>query len=107
PSYAAAWAALAEARIFSCLFGALPATETAAQIKEAAERALELNDSLPEAHVARGTALSILEHDWQGGEREFHRAIQLDGRDASVHVAYALQLACRGMLRAASAELDR
>jgi tetratricopeptide (TPR) repeat protein len=107
PSYAADWAALAEARIFSGLFGLLPAQENAAQIKEAAERAVELNDSLPEAHVARGTALSILQRDWQAGEREFQRAIQLEGRDASAHVAYALQLACRGMLRAANSELDR
>jgi tetratricopeptide (TPR) repeat protein len=107
PSYAAAWAALAEARIFSGLFGVLPAQENAAQIKEAAERAVELNDSLPEAHVARGTALSILQREWQTGERDLQRAIQLEGRDASAHVAYALQLACRGMLRAANSELDR
>jgi serine/threonine-protein kinase len=107
PSYAAAWAALAEACIFSCLFGSSPSMESAAQIKEAARRAVQLNESLPEGHVAMGAALSIFDRDWTAGEREFQRAIQLEGRDASVHVAYGLQLACRGMLRHANSELDR
>jgi tetratricopeptide (TPR) repeat protein len=107
PSYAAAWAALAEAAIFSSLFGLPSSAETATLIKDAARRAAELNDTLPEAHVAMGTALSLLDHDWTAGEREFQRAIQLEGRDGSVHVAYGLQLACRGMLRHANSELDR
>lgn len=102
PSYAAAWAALAEAGVLSCLFGFPPA-----QIQEAAQRAVELNGNLPEAHVAWGTVLSILQSDWDAGEREFHRALQLDGRDTAAHVAYALQLACRGMLSEAGSELQR
>jgi len=107
PAYAAAWAALAGASIVSSLFGFASTGETAAQIKDATRRAMELNEALPEAHVALGTTLSIVDGNWTAGEREFQRAIQLEGRDAGVHVAYGLQLACRGMPRHANAELER
>jgi len=106
PAYGAAWAALAEASILSSLFGSAPSQEPA-HIKEAATRAVELNEALPEGHVAIGSALSILDRDWSAGEREFQRAIQLEGRDSSVHVAYGLQLACRGMMRHAHSEFER
>src|SRR6202040_3469801 len=64
-------------------------------------------DGLPESHVAMGAMLSIFERNWAAGEREFQKAIQLNGHDSSVHVAYGLQLACRGMLSAAMMEIER
>ncbi len=73
PSYAAAWAAQSEALIVSSLFGFVNPRETSARIKEAAQKANELNPSLPEAHVALGAALSIIDWKWEAGEREFRK----------------------------------
>ncbi len=105
--YAAAWGALAEALMVSSLFGFLNPREFGAKMKEAARKAVSLNEGLPEAHVALGSVLSLVDWNWEAGERELQRAIQIDGRDPSVHVAYSLQLACRGMLDTAMLETER
>ncbi len=107
PSYAAAWAALAEALMVSSLFGFLAPNETGTQMREGAQKAISLNPLLPEAHVAVGAAQSILDWEWEAGERELQKAIQLDNHDPSGHIAYGIQLACRGALDAAVAELER
>lgn len=104
--YAAAWAALSQSLLIGCLFGYTNSTESAARMREASLRATELNDNLPEAHVALGGVLSLLDWDWAGGERELQRAIQLAPSDPSAHVAYGLQLACRRMLNAAISEVE-
>jgi serine/threonine-protein kinase len=48
-------------------------------------RALELDDSLAEAHTALGWYLSTYEYDWTGGERNFRRAIELNPKYATAH----------------------
>jgi tetratricopeptide (TPR) repeat protein len=107
PGYAAAWAALAEALVISCLCGLANPGEVGGKIREAAQKAAALDEALPEAHVAMGAVLSLLDWNWADGEQEFQRAIQIDGRDATAHVAYGIQLACRGMMAAAQAEVER
>ena len=106
PAYAAAWAALAEAMALSSMFGFVDPAE-AGRMKEAAQKAVELHDSLPEAHLALGAALSLSDWNWKEGEQELQRAIQLDGRDHAAHVAYAIQLACRGMIDGGILEVER
>ncbi len=68
-NYAAAWAALSEALLVSSVFGLLPPSDADTRMKEAALRATSLNPSLPEAHVALGAVLSLLDWDWAGGRR--------------------------------------
>jgi len=106
PAYGAAWAALAEASALSSLLGLMEATQ-GAETKTAAQRACALNPDLPEAHIALGAALSIVDFDWAGGEKELQRAIQLGPADATAHVAYGAQLACRGLHPRAIAEVER
>ena len=106
-NYAAAWAALAEALLVSSMFGMCPTSTTGAQIKEAAVKAAQLDSSLPEAHVALGSILSIVEWDWAAGEQELEKAIQLDRHDPIGHIAYGIQLACRGQLDSAVAEVEQ
>ncbi len=69
PNYAAAWAALSEALLVTSVFGLLPPSDSDTRMKEAAVRATSLNPSLPEAHVALGAVLSLLDWDWAGGRR--------------------------------------
>ena len=56
---------------------------------EAAKKALEKDDALPEAHLAAADVLAI-QWDWAAAERECKRAIELDPNDAAAHSRYAL-----------------
>lgn len=106
-NYAAAWAALSEALLVSSVFGLLPPSDTGTRMREAALRATSLNPSLPEAHVALGAALSLLDWDWAAGEEELQKSIQLDKSDPVGHLAYGILLACRGGQDTAVAEVER
>jgi len=106
-NYAAAWAALAEALLVSSMFGLYSTSTTGPRMKEAALKAASLDASLPEAHVALGAILSLLDWDWAAGEQELEKAIQLDHHDPVGHIAYGIQLACRGQLDAAVSEVER
>jgi TolB-like protein/Tfp pilus assembly protein PilF len=77
PDYAKAYAGLAESYNMLGISGLLPATDALAQAREAANKALEIDDSLSEAHTALACTL-MFEWDWAGADREFKRAIQLD-----------------------------
>jgi len=77
PDYAKAYAGLAESYNMLGITGVIPATDALAQSREAAKKALEIDDSLSEAHASLGFT-HMLEWDWAGAGREFKRAIQLD-----------------------------
>jgi len=77
PNYAKAYAGLAESYNMLGVTGVLPATEALAQSREAATKALEIDDSLSEAHASLGFTY-MLEWDWASAGREFKRALQLD-----------------------------
>jgi TolB-like protein/Tfp pilus assembly protein PilF len=77
PDYAKAYAGLAESYNMLCITGALPVTDALAPSREAAKKALELDDTLSEAHASLGFT-HMLEWDWAGAGREFKRAVHLD-----------------------------
>lgn len=106
PNYAAAWAALSQALMIGSVFGYVNSAEAAERMKESALKATSLNEHLPEAHIALGAVLSILDWDWAAGERELQRAIQLAPDTPTPHIAYAIQLACRRMPEEAQTELE-
>ena len=87
---------LSEALLVSSVFGLLPPSDSGTRMKEAALRAISFNPSLPEAHVALGSVLSLLDWDWAAGEEELQKSIQLDKSDPIGHLAYGIHLACRG-----------
>jgi len=107
PNYGAAWAALSESLLVSSVFGLLPPIETHPRMKEAAIRATTLNPSLPEARVALGAVLSLIDWEWAAGEEELQKSIHLDKSDPVGHLAYGIQLACRGEQALAIAEVER
>ena len=113
PNYAAAWAAMAEASLLSAVFGFSDPGESAPQkhshptlAREGVEKALALNALLPEAHVALAALQSVVDWDWLAGERSCQRAIRLAGGNATFHLVYGLQLACRGMWKLAMNEVE-
>ena len=90
PNYAAAYAGLAESYCWLGFFGALPPNEAMPKARQAAQKAIELDDSLAAAHSALAYVKTLNEFDWPGAEREFKRAIQLNSGDADAHFGYGL-----------------
>ncbi len=74
-------------------YGFLPPVQAFPKAEEAARKALELDDSLAEAHASRGFAIYHYDWDWSGAEREFRRAIELSPSYATAHQWYAEFLA--------------
>jgi TolB-like protein/Tfp pilus assembly protein PilF len=91
PNYAPAYGLLAESYWMSSqnAFGPLPDAESAAKTRVAAMKALAIDDTLAEPHVALGHVLNFHEWDWAGSEREFKRAIELNPNSAGAHGGYA------------------
>src|SRR5215472_9871998 len=75
--------------------------------KTAAMRALELDDSLAEAHTSLGRVLAVYEWNWAAAEHEFKRAIELNLRYAVAHQWYGGYLESMHRLNEAIAEEKR
>jgi TolB-like protein/thioredoxin-like negative regulator of GroEL len=105
PSYAAAYAGLAEV-YDSALKGPAP-PDTLAKGKAAAVRALELDEQLPEAHAVLGSLLGRHEWNWALSGRHLRRAVDLDPNSADAHYRYAGYLSSVGRLADAVIEFKR
>jgi TolB-like protein/DNA-binding winged helix-turn-helix (wHTH) protein/Tfp pilus assembly protein PilF len=73
--------------------------------EEAARKALEMDDSLAEAHSALGFARYQYDWDWAGAEHEFQRAIELKPNYATAHQWYAELLAANGRFEESLAQV--
>jgi serine/threonine-protein kinase len=92
PGYALAFSGLAETYVlFSPYSVALP-NDSFPQAKAAALRALELDDSLAEAHAALGLYLTTFERNRSGAEKELRRAIELNPNYATAHHWLGLEI---------------
>jgi len=87
PNYALAYAGLSYAYCVADDFYLSPA-DSLAKGGELAKKALELDDSLDEAHFAMGCYDFAYRYDWSGAEAEYRRAIDLAPRKASVYGYY-------------------
>jgi eukaryotic-like serine/threonine-protein kinase len=108
PNYALAYAGLANVLNVIDEYVDRPTSEFVPQAEVAAQKALQLDDSLAEAHTALGNARANYDWDWAGGRHEFQRAIQLNPNDANAHYFYAeCYLAATGRYREAIQEFQR
>ncbi len=106
-AYAQAWAGLADAY---GLLGDLqfePRQVALPKAKAAALRALELDETLSEAHVSLGGVLLHLEWSWSESERELQRAIALSPNNATAHQWHGYYLRAMGRFDDAIAEMKR
>jgi serine/threonine-protein kinase len=87
---AAAWAAQAVARFQLACCGTVAPGDLMPKARSAAQRALGIDDSLAEAHVALGGVLAIHDWDWPGAEREFAHAMELDPDGAPAYQCYSV-----------------
>jgi TolB-like protein/Tfp pilus assembly protein PilF len=89
PRYALAYAGMADAYVLLSGFSAASPKESLPQAKAAAQKALELDDNLGEAHAALGEATFAYDFDIPAANREFRRAIELNPNYATAHQWYA------------------
>jgi TolB-like protein len=75
--------------------------------RDAALKALELDEDLAEAYKALAVVEMILDWNWPGAERQFKRAIELNPNSASTHVYYEHYLVAMGRFDEATAEVRR
>jgi len=85
PTYALAYCGLADCYSMHANYGFLPPKIGYSKANEAALKALELDDTLSEAHVSSGFIKSDYAWDWSGAEKEFQRAIALSPNYATAH----------------------
>jgi len=106
PGYARAYSGLAD-----CFLErgglSLPAVEVASRARAAVMRALELDDTLAQAHTSLGRILLYYDRDWAGAEVELRRAIEIDPAYAEGHHSYSHLLLPAGRVAESLAESMR
>lgn len=107
PNYALAYAGLADAYSTLGVLDDLSPQETMPKARSAALKALELDDTLAEAHASLGYVKHRYEWDWAGAEREFKRAIELKPGYATAHQWYGWYLLSRGRFDESVSEFRR
>jgi eukaryotic-like serine/threonine-protein kinase len=85
PSYALAFAGLADANSLISIYGGASQRDAMPKAKEAALKALSLDNNLAEAHASLGQILDYYDYDFVGAEREYNRAIELKPNYATAH----------------------
>ena len=96
PSYAVAYAGVADCYTVMTIYGVRPGTEIGALAVTAAERAVTLDPSLAEAHHAVAAATHWVKCDFVRAEQAYRRALELNPSLAISHVYLALMYSCLG-----------
>jgi tetratricopeptide (TPR) repeat protein len=100
PRYAPAYAGLADSYslLGSAPYTGLPPMQAFPQAKAAAQKAIQLDESLADAHISLGYAELVYDRNYPEAEREFRRALQLRPDSATAHQYYAYYLTAMGRL---------
>ena len=106
-TYALAYAGVADCYSFLGWHDFLPSKEVYPRARAAAEKALEIDEALSEAHTSLAFVKYLYDWDWLGAEREFMRAIELNPSYATAHQWYAQYLSSRKRHDEAIAEAKR
>jgi len=106
PTFARAYAGLADALGLLPIYGTTPADSAFPLARAAAERALSLDSTLAEAHTTLGLILKST-GEWEPAAIEFRKGLALDSTYATGHQWYAEVLIITGRVREAVAELER
>jgi eukaryotic-like serine/threonine-protein kinase len=108
PSHAPSYAALARCYIIeSVAQGQRPLAEAGPLAREAAERALQLDNQLAEAHQALAEVKFYVDWDWDGANEEFRRAVESRPNSGDLRSTYAMFLASRKRLPDAMQEVHQ
>jgi TolB-like protein/DNA-binding winged helix-turn-helix (wHTH) protein len=106
-TYARAYAGLADSYTLIGGYSGFPPRDLMEKARAAAQRAVELDDSLAETHTARALVAQTLDWDWPTAEAEYRRAIALNPNYATVHHWYAEYLALMGRFDQAEKQIEQ
>jgi tetratricopeptide (TPR) repeat protein len=107
PSYALAYVGLADAYRSFGLVGEKPSGEFFPKAKAAAQKAIEIDDTLAAAHAELGFTIFWYDWDWNAAENQLKRGLELDPNDADTHLFYAHLLSNTGRHAEGLAEVKR
>ncbi|HET8797862.1 MAG TPA: protein kinase [Thermoanaerobaculia bacterium] len=96
PSFASAYAGLADSFVTLATNVPLPPLETMPKAKAAAQRATQIDESLAEGWASLAAVRWWYEWDWEGAEDAYRRATELNPNYATAHDGYAMLLCARG-----------
>lgn len=106
PDYARAYVGLGATYVALCP-GYRSPHQVIPQALDAVSKALELDESLAEAHALLGEIRVMYDWDWSSAEKEFRRAIELDASSANAHEYYATYYSALGKSQDAVREMKR
>src|SRR6266496_2865999 len=107
PTYALAYAGLADSYAILFDYAGLPSRQTFPKANAAALKALEIDETLAQAHAALAFVHENFDWDFSAAEKEFRRAIELDPKYPTAHHWYSLYLSWLGRHEQAIAEAER
>jgi tetratricopeptide (TPR) repeat protein len=107
PNDAKSYVGLADTYNLLQIYSILPLTDSYPRAIAAARRAVELDDSLAEAHRALAFSEFYGAGDWRESEKEFRRAIQLDPKDPVTRRWYANAFAVPGRYEESLEQFDK
>jgi len=96
PNYALAYTGLSDAYELLAFYNFVPPQEAYEKAKIAAQKAIELDDSMAEAHTSFASIIEDVERNWEGAEKEYKRALELNPNYATAHQWYSIFLAKLG-----------
>jgi Tfp pilus assembly protein PilF len=107
PNYALAYVGLAYTYGTFAGYGILSLDEVNSRIRILLDKALAIDDEIAEAHTLKAQMQYVYDLDWEGAEKEFKLAIQLNPNSMYAHLWYGIYLGKKGQLDKAFIEQAR
>jgi DNA-binding winged helix-turn-helix (wHTH) protein/tetratricopeptide (TPR) repeat protein len=105
--FARAYASIADCYTWLGLLNLRPPKETYAEAREWAHKALERDNKIANAHASLAFTSMFFEWDWEGAERGFRLAIELNPNYPTAHLGFALLLTALGRFSEALIEINK
>lgn len=105
--YALAYSGLADCYILLPWYGIFPQKEAYQKARDAARKALEIDDKLAEAHTSMAFVKLLSDWDWAAAEKEFKQAIKINAKYSTAHHWYSFYLFFRARFDEAIAEMEK
>jgi len=95
PRYAAAYAHMSGCYVYLGAIGQLNSVSAYPKAKELAMKALNIDDTEPVSHLSIAMVRMFFDWDWQGAERSFQKALEINPSSCTAHHYYAMYLTAR------------
>jgi tetratricopeptide (TPR) repeat protein len=107
PNFALAYTGIADCYVSIAWYAFIPPEVAYERAKEAAEKAVEIDDTVSEAHVSLANVKTLYYWDWEGAENAYKHALELNPSNAEAHHQYAHLMTMRGRLEDGVTEMKQ